>query len=57
MEITMISAVIVMAAYFLLLYGVVGFVQDKRFFAISPTSLRTCSNPMPLPLLSATLLG
>ena len=36
MEITMISAVIVMAAYFLLLYGVVGFVQDKRFFGSAP---------------------
>lgn len=36
MEITMISAVIVMAAYFLLLYGVVGFVQNKRFFGSAP---------------------
>lgn len=36
MEITMISAVIVMAAYFLLLYGAVGFVQDKRFFGSAP---------------------
>lgn len=32
MEITMISAVMVMVAYFLLLCGAVGFVQDKRFF-------------------------
>ena len=36
MEITMISAVMVMVAYFLLLYGAVGFVQDKRFFGSAP---------------------
>lgn len=36
MEITMISAVMVMAAYFLLLYGAVGFVQDKLFFGSTP---------------------
>lgn len=36
MEITMISAVMVMVAYFLLLCGAVGFVQDKRFFGSAP---------------------
>lgn len=32
MLITLSAAVMVMAAYFLLLYGGVGFIQDKRFF-------------------------
>lgn len=32
MAVTTVMAVMVMAAYFLLLYGEVGFVQDKRFF-------------------------
>lgn len=36
MAVTIVSAVMVMAAYFLLLYGVVGFVQDKRFFGSAP---------------------
>ena len=36
MENTMISAVMVMVAYFLLLCGAVGFVQDKRFFGSAP---------------------
>ncbi len=30
------AALIMMAAYFLLLYGAVGFIQDKRFFASAP---------------------
>lgn len=33
MVITIVSSVIVMAAYFLILYGGVGFIQDKRFFS------------------------
>ena len=33
MIITIVSAVMVMAAYFLILYGGVGFIQDKRFFS------------------------
>ena len=32
MLITIAAAAMVMAAYFLLLYGGVGFIQDKRFF-------------------------
>lgn len=36
MAITIVMAVMVMAAYFLLLYGAVGFVQDKRFFSSAP---------------------
>lgn len=32
MLITIVAAAMVMAAYFLLLYGGVGFIQDKRFF-------------------------
>lgn len=31
MAVTLVSAVMVMAAYFLLLYAVVGFIQDKKF--------------------------
>lgn len=33
MVITIVSAVMVMAGYFLILYGGVGFVQNKRFFS------------------------
>ena len=36
MFITLIAAALVMVAYFLLLYGVVGFIQDKRFFSSAP---------------------
>ena len=36
MAVTIISAVMVMAAYFLLLYAVVGFIQDKKFFSTAP---------------------
>lgn len=32
MAVTIVSAVMVMAAYFLILYAEVGFIQDKRFF-------------------------
>ena len=32
MAVTIASAVMVMAAYFLILYAEVGFIQDKRFF-------------------------
>ncbi len=33
MAVTIVSAVMVMAAYFLILYAGVGFIQDKRFFS------------------------
>lgn len=36
MAVTIIAAVMLMAAYFLLLYGAVGFIQDKRFFSSAP---------------------
>ena len=36
MAITAVSILIIMAAYFLLLYGAVGFIQDKRFFSSAP---------------------
>ena len=36
MTITAVSILIIMAAYFLLLYGAVGFIQDKRFFSSAP---------------------
>lgn len=36
MKITIISAVLVMAAYFLLLYAGVAWIQDKRFFSSAP---------------------
>ena len=36
MVITIIAMLMIMAAYFLLLYGGVGFIQDKRFFSSAP---------------------
>ena len=36
MKITIIAIGIVKLAYFLVLYGAVGFFQDKRFFASAP---------------------
>ena len=36
MSMTLVALVMVMAAYFLVLYGAVGFIQDKRFFASAP---------------------
>lgn len=36
MGITILSIVIIMVAYFLVLYGGVGFIQDKRFFSSAP---------------------
>ena len=33
MSVTIIAAVMVMVAYFLVLYGGVGFIQDKKFFS------------------------
>ena len=36
MSVTIIAAVMVMVAYFLVLYGGVGFIQDKKFFSSAP---------------------
>lgn len=36
MAITMLATLIIMAAYFLVLYGGVGFIQNKRFFSSAP---------------------
>lgn len=36
MAITLLASLIIMAAYFLLLYGGVGFIQDKKFFSSAP---------------------
>ncbi|MCD8006575.1 MAG: hypothetical protein LUF29_06330 [Oscillospiraceae bacterium] len=36
MLITIVSTLMLMLAYFLLLYGAVGFIQDKRFFSSAP---------------------
>lgn len=36
MLITIIATLMIMLAYFLLLYGAVGFIQDKRFFSSAP---------------------
>ena len=41
MLVTIVAAVIVMVAYFLLLYGMVAFVQDKRFMSTAPVKCRT----------------
>ena len=32
----MLAMLMIMAAYFLVLYGAVGFIQDKRFFSSAP---------------------
>ena len=36
MKMTVLAALMVMLAYFLMLYGAVGFIQDKRFFSSAP---------------------
>ena len=36
MVITALATLMIMAAYFLILYGAVGFIQDKRFFSSAP---------------------
>lgn len=36
MVITIVATVMIWVAYFLILYGVVGFIQDKRFFSSAP---------------------
>ena len=36
MKITVLATIMVFLAYFLVLYGAVGFIQDKRFFASAP---------------------
>ena len=36
MKITVITALMMFLAYFLVLYGGVGFIQDKRFFSSAP---------------------
>ena len=36
MKITILATVMIMASYFLILYGGVGFIQDKRFFSSAP---------------------
>lgn len=36
MKITILATLLIMLAYFLVLYGAVGFIQDKRFFSSAP---------------------
>lgn len=36
MIITIMSTIMITVGYFLLLYGAVGFIQDKRFFSSAP---------------------
>lgn len=36
MGITILATLMIMAAYFLILYGAVGFIQNKRFFSSAP---------------------
>ena len=36
MTITIIATIMIMVGYFLLLYSVVGFIQDKKFFSSAP---------------------
>ena len=44
MKITIIAALTLMAAYFLVLYGAVGFIQDKRFFSSAPKGKLSCDS-------------
>lgn len=39
MKITILASVMIMAGYFLLLYGAAAFIQDKRFFTSAPKEL------------------
>lgn len=39
MKVTILASVMIMAGYFLLLYGAVAFIQDKRFFTSAPKEL------------------
>ena len=39
MKITMLSTLMLLLAYFLILYGGVGFIQDKRFFSSAPKEI------------------
>ena len=34
--VTIVATIMIMVAYFLVLYGVVGFIQDKKFFSTAP---------------------
>ena len=36
MAVTILATLMIMVAYFLILYGAVGFIQDKRFFSSAP---------------------
>lgn len=36
MLVTILATVMIMAAYFLVLCGAVGFIQDKKFFSSAP---------------------
>jgi len=36
MKITIFATLMIFLAYFLVLYGAVGFIQDKRFFSSAP---------------------
>ena len=38
MKMTIIATLMIFLAYFLVLYGGVGFIQDKRFFSSAPSS-------------------
>lgn len=40
MKITVLATLMIFLAYFLMLYGAVGFLQDKRFFASAPKAVR-----------------
>ena len=42
---TVIPAIIMMAGLFLLLWGAVGFVQDKRFFSTAPKEVQEAVQP------------
>lgn len=39
MKITMLAILLMMLAYFLVLYGAVGFIQNKRFFGSAPQEI------------------
>ncbi|MDO4838499.1 MAG: hypothetical protein Q4B32_08900 [Clostridia bacterium] len=45
MGVTLLLTLMLMAAYFLMLYGVVGLLQDKRFFSSAPPAVKGIVGP------------
>lgn len=55
--VTFILTLTMMAGLFLLLWGAVGFVQDKRFFSTAPEAVRNAAQPKPERFRGQHILG